>query len=57
MAPFEEIDVVVMYNEEDRHWCYTPSLDLSDFTEKKCGTITMYVRNAKSASKEDSPSG
>lgn len=43
-APFEEIDVVVMYNEEDRHWCYTPSLDLSDFTEKKCGTITMYVR-------------
>ncbi len=57
VAPFEEIDVVVMYNEEDRHWCYTPSLDLSDFTEKKCGTITMYVRNAKSASKEDSPSG
>lgn len=45
LAAFEEIDVIVMYNEEDRHWCYTPSLDLSDFTEKKCGTITMYVRN------------
>lgn len=45
LAPFEEMDVIVMYNEEDRHWCYTPSLDLSDFTEKKCGTITMYVRN------------
>lgn len=44
-AAFAEIDVIVMYNEEDRHWCYTPSLDLSDFTEKKCGTITMYVRN------------
>lgn len=44
-SAFEEIDVVVMYNEEDRHWCYEPSLDLSDFTEKKCGTITMYVRN------------
>lgn len=45
LAPFEEMDVIVMYNEEDRHWCYTPSLDLSDFTEHKCGTITMYVRN------------
>lgn len=41
----ENMDIVVMYNEEDRHWCYTPSLDLSDFTEKKCGTITMYIRN------------
>lgn len=45
LSSLEEMDVVVMYNEEDRHWCYTPSLDLSDFTEKKCGTITMYVRN------------
>lgn len=43
-ADFEEIDVVVMYNQEDRHWCYEPSLDLSDFTEKKCGTVTMYSR-------------
>lgn len=44
-ADFSEIDVVVMYNQEDRHWCYEPSLDLTDFTEKVCGTITMYVRN------------
>lgn len=44
-AAFDEIDVIVMYNKEDRHWCYEPSLDLSDFTERKCGTITMYVRN------------
>ena len=43
-AAFEDMDVIVMYNKEDRHWCYEPSLDLSDFTEKKCGTITMYVR-------------
>ena len=43
----ENIDVVLMYNEEDRHWCYTPSLDLSDFTEQKCGTITMYVRKSE----------
>ena len=44
-ADFADIDVVVMYNQEDRHWCYEPSLDLTDFTEQKCGTITMYVRN------------
>ena len=44
-AEFADIDVVVMYNQDDRHWCYEPSLDLSDFTEQKCGTITMYVRN------------
>jgi hypothetical protein len=39
------MDIVVMYNEEDRHWCYTPSLDLTGFTEYKCGTITMYIRD------------
>ena len=43
-AAFEEIDVVLMYNREDRHWCYEPSLDLSGFTEVKCGTVTMYKR-------------
>lgn len=42
---FEDMDIVVMYNKEDRHWCYTPSLDLTDFTELKCGTLTLYVRN------------
>lgn len=42
---FEDMDIVVMYNQEDRHWCYTPTLDLSDFTEMKCGTLTIYVRN------------
>lgn len=46
-APFSEIDVVMMYNREDRHWDHEVSLDLSDFTEKKCGTVTMYVRNEK----------
>lgn len=43
-AAFEEIDVIVMYNREDRHWCYEPSLDLDGFEEINCGTITMYVR-------------
>lgn len=40
----EEMDVILMYNREDRHWCYDPSVDLSDFTEVDCGTVTMYVR-------------
>lgn len=45
-AAFEEIDVVLMYNREDRHWCYEPSLDLTGFTEIVCGTVTMYVRTS-----------
>ena len=44
LQDFSDMDVVVMYNEEDRHWCYTPSLDLSDFMETKCGTLTLYIR-------------
>lgn len=42
---FEDMDVVVMYNRNDRHWVYDLSLDLSDFKEIPCGTLTMYVRN------------
>lgn len=42
---YEEMDIVVMYNKEDRHWCYDPSFDLSDFIEIKCGTLNIYVRN------------
>lgn len=43
-STLDEMDIVVMYNREDRHWCYEPTLDLSDFQEIKCGTITMYTR-------------
>lgn len=43
-ADYGEMDVIVMYNREDRHWCYEPSLDLTDFREIDCGTVTMYVR-------------
>lgn len=43
--PIEDMDIVVMYNREDRHWCYDPTLDLSEFTEIPCGTLTLYVRN------------
>lgn len=43
----DDMDIVVMYNEEDRHYCYTPSFDLSDFDEVKCGTLTIYVRRER----------
>lgn len=42
---FDDMNIVVMYNKEDRHWCYEPSLDLADFTEIKCGTLNIYVRD------------
>lgn len=44
MQSFDDMNIVVMYNQEDRHWCYTPSLDLSDFIETKCGTLTIYIK-------------
>ncbi len=40
----DDMDIVVMYNREDRHWCYEPSLDLSGFEEHKCGTLTVYTK-------------
>lgn len=42
---FEEMDIIIAHNREDRHWYFDPSLDFSDFTEIPCGTLTLYVRN------------
>lgn len=44
---FEDIDIVVMYNKEDRHWewCRNPEFDLTDFTKIVCGTLDIYVRD------------
>lgn len=42
---FDDMDIVVMYNREDRHWVYDMSLNLTDFQEIPCGTLTIYVRN------------
>lgn len=43
----DDMDIVITHNREDRHWYYEPTLDLSDFTEIPCGTLTLYVRNNK----------
>ena len=50
---YDDMDIVVMYNQEDRHWCYTPTVDLSDFTEVECGTLTLYVRKDSGIVPED----
>ncbi len=42
---FDEMDIVVMYNQQDRHFSFNPSLDLSGFTEVNSGTITIWVRD------------
>lgn len=44
---FSEMDIVVMYNRKDRHYCYDPALDLSGFTQIDCGTITIWVRDGQ----------
>lgn len=45
----DDIDIVVMYNPEDRHYGYDPAtlpnFDLTGFTCHKCGTIDTYIRN------------
>lgn len=41
----EDMDIVIAHNRDDRHWYYEPTLDVADFTEIPCGTLTLYVRN------------
>lgn len=41
----DAFDIVVMYNRDDRHFDHEPSLDLTDFTLVKCGTLTIAIRN------------
>lgn len=41
----DDIDIVVMYNRNDRDFDHEVNLNLSDFTEVDCGTLTIYVRN------------
>ncbi len=43
VAP-EEMDIIVKYNELDRHWCYNPTFDKSGFRKIKCGTLDIFVR-------------
>lgn len=40
----EEFDVVLMYNQNDRHYCYQPSLDSIDFEVMDIGSMTIWIR-------------
>ncbi len=44
----DDIDILVAYNHEDRHWEYDileiPGYDLSGFTKTTCGTLDVYTR-------------
>ncbi len=43
-----DMDVIIIYNHEDRHWSYEPAeltgFDLSGYSMTKCGTLDVYTR-------------
>lgn len=39
-----DIDVIVMYNQNDRHWSEYKDLALSDFELYRCGSLDLYIR-------------
>ena len=41
---FEEMDVIVMYNQNDRHWSEYKNLDVSEFDLYRCGSLDLYIR-------------
>ena len=45
MQKLGDMDIVVMYNRNDRDFDHEVNLNLSDFTKVDCGTLTIYVRN------------
>lgn len=42
---FEEVDIILLYDQSDRHYIEEPKLDLSNYTVKQYGTVRMAVRN------------
>ena len=48
ISGLEDMDLIVMYNQEDRHWEYHAyeflELDPDDYNISKCGTFTIYAR-------------
>lgn len=41
---YDEIDIILMYNEKDRHYLYEQGLDLSDFLVTDYNTVSIAVR-------------
>ena len=44
VVSFDEIDIILMYNEKDRHYLYEQDLDLSDFEVTEYNTVCVAVR-------------
>lgn len=40
-APIEEMDIILFYNPQDRHYCYDPDIDLTGYDRMDYGTLTM----------------
>ena len=43
-AAVEEMEIILFYNPKDRHYCYEPDIDLSDYERIEYGTMTMCIR-------------
>lgn len=41
----EDMDVIILYSDLDRHFSGVPDIDTSDFTTKRYGTLDILVRN------------
>lgn len=42
-----DMDVIVAYNKEDRHWCHEIEFDVSKYDKYTCGTLDVYVKPEK----------
>ena len=39
-----QIDIILFYNPKDRHYCYDPSIDITNYTRIDYGTMTMCIK-------------
>lgn len=39
-----QMDIILFYNPKDRHYCYDPSIDITNYTRIDYGTMTMCIK-------------
>lgn len=44
--PTTDMDVIYMYNRDDRHFVAEVELDLSDYVYRRCGSIDIYFKQS-----------
>ena len=47
MADVQDMDFILFYNPQDRHYCYEPDIDLTDYTKTEYGTLVICRKNNK----------